>query len=147
MILTAFATAFFTSILILAGLFYFLHLVRTRIYSTVRNFVTAPDDKTLSQLAVMGDQLAYLFAQRLTLQLKATFMGLASGEARAEKAEALANNPGLVNVLSLIPGARKLFKNPELINLAGAALSKFANRRNGGNHEAESTVVENPFKL
>jgi len=65
-------------------------------------------------------------------------MGLSSVEARNEKREAvdslLAGNPALGAILSMIPGSRKLMRNPALLSMAAQALGKLSGA--GGNHQA-----------
>ncbi len=94
--------------------------------ATIREFLSAPDDKTPSPLAQTVDQASQLVARALIAQAKATFMGEASAVSKAAaKAEAgqaqaamMARFPWLAAIAALAPGFSKtLTKNPALLNL------------------------------
>lgn len=107
-----------------------------RVREDVRNFITAPDPQTPSPLAQAVDATAQVIARGVIAQGKATLMGVQSGAARSERAAAAAAAkeaiPGLGALDAIMPGlSGKLVKNPQLLNLAAAFLSKRA--ANGGN--------------
>lgn len=122
--------------------------VRIRgIYAKFEDYITAPDEKTPSQLAQTVSIASDMVARSIVAQMKATFMGKASGESRAESGLefdlAVASNPLLGIALKAVPGlAKTLRKNPQLIDYA---LSKFGNRKSGpipdnGNHQTSMTI-------
>src|SRR4030043_1395 len=130
MILTGVIAAIVTAFLLLGGLFATYCVVKRRILKAAREFLTQPDEKTPSQLAILFDNMAFILSQRLVLQLKTTFMGMTSvdvkNDQRAAEAEVIAANPAIGVLLSLIPGARRILKNPALMSLAAGAFSKLS---------------------
>lgn len=140
-VLTAFLTSLFLFFAISGLLYVCWILVKRRVSALVTEWFTSPDDKTPSPLATMVDQAAYILAARLVTQIKTTLMGLSSVEARNEKREQadaiLQQSPGLAAVLSMIPGARKLMRNPQLLSVAGGLLGKLS----GNGHKPDSTGI------
>ena len=87
--------------------------------ASFRAFVTPPNDKTPSQLAMAIDQISQIAGRAIVAQAKATFMGEASAAsrmaARAEGQEQLAKVPWLASIAALVPGfSKSLLKNPAL---------------------------------
>ena len=103
-----------------------------------RQFVTAPDDKTPSPLAVLADVLATLLAARIVSNLKDMMAGVESGKSREIQgqmiAEASASNPLVMLLANILPKKvrNQLLKNPQMIG----ALSKIGNM--GGNGAGDS---------
>jgi hypothetical protein len=152
MILTGILAALTASILVLAGFFIAFLLIRRRISTLVRDFLTAPNDKTPSPLAQLADTAFFMLSQRLVLQLKTTFMGLNSVDAKKEKAEAaaaiLGESPVLGILAQFIPGAGKfLSKNPAAAGIISRALAGPGHKRDNGQHESGSSSIESPFAL
>jgi len=104
------------------------------VYLDFVEFITTPDKDTPSPFAQMASAMAADMARALVAQVKTTFMGKQSGEARAqaavegELAEAAlsAANPLIGGLVSSFPVARKMLrKHPELIDWA---IQKFGNQ-------------------
>lgn len=148
MILTGVLTAFLTIFLLFVGLFATYLVLKRRLLSACRTFLAQPDEKTPSQLAVLVDQMSFILATRIVTQLKTTFMGMTSVDARNDQrsaaAEIAAANPGLAAVLQMIPGARRLLKNPELLALIGGAFSKISGN---GKKQTDQRTMESMFPL
>jgi formyltetrahydrofolate synthetase len=121
--------------------------IRDEVSEALRTFVTAPDDKTPSPLAVATDMVAMLLAARFMQQLKAMMAGVESGESKAEKDAmidaATANSPWLALLANIIPKRlrNQLMKNPQMIG----ALANLGR----GNHSADATPsgVQRTFEL
>ncbi len=109
----------------------------------IRSFITAPDEKTPSQLAVMVDQICQLAARAVIMQAKATFMGEASAISKAANKEAQsaleARMPWLSMIAAIAPGfSKSLMKNPALLNL-GAQVMQGAPRQPAESNHREET--------
>ena len=144
MTLTIVLTGVLTAGLVLAGLFYIIFTFKRRLADLITRYLTQPDEKTPSQVAIFVDQMSMIAAQRIVTQVKTTFMGMSSVDYKNSNKEALAavtgGNPALATLLQLIPGVgRRLAKNPELLSLAGGLLNKSA----GNNHKEGG--VKSPF--
>lgn len=102
----------------------------------LRAFITAPDEKTPSPLAVLCDQGATLLAARLVQNVKAMLAGVESGVAKSEQMalieSATKESPWLALLANALPKRVRnaLLKNPQMIG----ALSKVGNL--SGNHGA-----------
>ncbi len=104
-----------------------------RFYLNLSSFLTPGAENQPSPLALISQSLIVNASKVFTSQLKSTFMGIQSGQSRAESAiqseliqdEANAINPGLGAILASFPALkRKLTKNPALMELALDFLSK-----------------------
>lgn len=120
-----------------AGLF--LYVLFRKIKANTLEFFIPPDDKTPSQFAKVTEAISFQFSRAIVAQAKTTFMGMESGQVRAEKALQgdlaldMAESNGLMKALSMFPNVRKtLRRNPALIDLALPMLAKLGN--NGGNN-------------
>jgi len=133
MILTALATILVLLSVAIVGCV----LMYRRLKASILSFVSQPDEKTPSPLATFIDTCAFVFSQRLVLQLKSTVMGMNSVDSKIEQREAVATalegNPSLAAALQFIPGARRLMKNPQLLTLLTGALAKVG-KGAGGDH-------------
>lgn len=88
-----------------------------------RDFVTPIDEKTPSPLAQTTDIMAAMIARAIVAQAKTTFMGIQSGQSRAETAVAEnvleGSNPAIGALLSSFPALKKTLKrNPALLDMA-----------------------------
>ena len=120
------------------AIFALLCVMARRIMSSYREivqFVSAPDEHTPSPLSVIASSVSDIFARSIMAQAKATFMGLQSGENRADKGISAdialdtvsQTNPAIGAILSSFPALRKtLRRNPGLLDLA---ISKLANKQ------------------
>lgn len=114
--------------------------IRKEIEDLVRAFLTAPDDKTPSPLAMLVDQGALLLASRLMQQLKAmlagTESGLAKGENRQLQLDMMDNAPPWASmILGILPARlrNQLLRNPQMVGQLA---------RMTGNHAGDSEVTE-----
>ncbi len=114
-------------------------LMYRRLRRTVTEFVTPISDDQPSPLAMTIDSVASMIARANVAQAKATFMGMGSGAARAEKGlqgdialDVAAQEGGLVGLLANFPTVRKSIKrNPALLDVAMNILANSgANRGN-----------------
>jgi hypothetical protein len=107
----------------------------------LRAFITAPDEKTPSPLAVLCDQGATLLAARLVQNVKAMLAGVESGVAKGEQLalieSATKDSPWLSLLANALPKRVRnaLLKNPQMIG----ALSKVGNL--SGNHGAGDSAA------
>ena len=124
-----------------------------RIYSTIEQFLTSPDEKTPSPLAQVTQVASDMLARSIIAQAKATFMGKQSGSERAETAitgdiaEGLltAKAPMLGALLNSFPALKKtLRRNPQLIDLA---MSKLGNIAGGQPASHSPSNGQTNFKL
>ena len=149
MVLTMVLTAILAVSLVTCGLLLVFIVAKRRIMRSVRRFLLSPDENTPSQLAVMVDQVAFVFAQRIVTQVKTTLMGMNSVDSKNEKkeavAEALKGSPGLAAALNFIPGARRLMKNPELLSLLVSGLAKAG--KGSGNGSGGAPAINPQFPL
>lgn len=124
-----------------------------RAYLAVLGFLTPQDDGKPSPLATVTDVACSMLARAVVMQAKATFMGIQSGAARAEKAiqaditedVITQTNPMLGAALESFPALRKtLRRNPGLVDVA---MQYLASRQGvpGGNHSKE--ISSPKFKL
>lgn len=106
-------------------------LVLLKIRRTVRSFVEPLGEGQPSPLGTAIATTSDTFAKSIVSNAKTTFMGIQSGQARAEKAiggelvqAQLASNPLLAGILKSFPALGKGIKsNPELVQ---GLLSKMA---------------------
>jgi len=104
-------------------------LVR-RLRDVVIDFITPAAENQPSHLANTINVMAGLFAQAVAAQLKATFMGIQSGQSRAEKGlqgdialDLLSQSP-IGPLLTSFPSVVKTIKrNPGLLDMAMGLLS------------------------
>lgn len=115
--------------------------IRSEISEAVRIFITAPDDKTPSPLALLIDQGALVLASRLMQQVKAMLAGAESGRSKAEaeqmQEQIMGHAPPWASlVLGILPAKlrNQLLRNPQMIG----ALAKMT----GGNNAGDSEVTE-----
>ena len=101
------------------------------IYSEFIGFVSPIDEKTPSPIAQLVSSMSDVLARSLIAQAKATFMGIQSGEVRADKAvsadialeAASMANPAIGAILGSFPALKKtLRRNPQLLDLAMSKL-------------------------
>jgi hypothetical protein len=97
----------------------------TRVFS---DFISPPGENQPSPVAVVAESISEMFARSFTASLKAYFMGVQSGAARAENAaigQAISASPA-GGIIDLLPKSIKksLIKNPALLDYALAALNK-----------------------
>lgn len=119
-------------------------------------FITSPGENQPSPLAQTTGAMADMVARSLVAQAKATFMGLQSGNSRAEKAieadmaeDLIAQKSPLAGaIMSSFPSLRRtLRRNPQLIDLAMQEMAKrgagpAATADNGGGNRGQI-----PFSL
>jgi hypothetical protein len=121
---------------------YWYHRIRSEAEETVRNFVSCPDEKTPSPLAMLADQVALLLAARLMQQIKAMLAGVESGESKAAASFALegvaSQSPWVALIAGMLPQRIRngLMRNPQMMG----ALSKLGGL--GGNHQAASAEAQ-----
>jgi hypothetical protein len=122
-----FAVNFAVLCVILSSIF-----VLYRVFKQIRAYVEPRGEGRPSPIAEVAQALADMVARSLVAQLKTTFMGKASGDARAAQAamgdliqdQANAQNPLVGGLLNSFPGVRKwLAKNPAALDLAMSKLS------------------------
>ena len=121
-----------------------LFFVKSRsIIRQIRDFITPADDKTPSPLAQTTSAISEVFARSFVAQAKATFMGIQSGQVRADKAieadvamDALQmTNPMIASILQMFPSIKKAIrKNPAIIDMAFKQIGKI-NAPAGDNHD------------
>jgi len=143
-------------VLIAAGILWIRRKV-TRIESGIRSFITAPNDKTPSQLAVAIDQISQIVGRAVIVQAKATFMGEASAAARsAARADAdaqMAKTPWLAAIAGLVPGfSKSLLKNPALAGALGQLFQKtgaghYPGPTQGNGHASPQEQASMDFKI
>jgi len=143
MILTGLVAGIVTATLVLGGLILILVTTKNRITEVIRDFISPAGENEPSPLAKTVDLAAQMLATRLTVQLKSTFMGIESGEARKAAAAAAEDNPaaGLLSIFGgKYPGSSKrLAKNPLVAKLLENVADKLlAGSSPGGNHHQGS---------
>ena len=135
--------------------FLIIRSVFRRMLDTFTDFVTAPDEKTPSKLALTVDAISKTAGHSIALEVKTVIMGKASGIQRnligleSDIANDSLNNSNPVagGLLDMMPSVKKrLLKNPDLM---GFVLSKLGGispntGSNHGNNEASSSPK---FKL
>jgi hypothetical protein len=103
------------------------------------DFVTAKDDKTPSQLAQFAEALSHTVGHAAAIEIKTTLMGHASVSSKQQSGiesdiatDVLASsNPIASMALSAFPTlAKRLTKNPALMELALTMLSKIQSQNN-----------------
>ena len=150
-------TAIVAALLIILSNIIILLYVKSTIKRNFQAYFEAPDKETPSAFFQLTDMMAKQWAYHIMHQFKSTNAGLASGEARQEKAMSQAivkdvaqqQNPLLGIALNQFPNLTKLVaKNPELLNIAQQVMSNFKNK-GGGNHEDIEAVtqLENTFEI
>jgi len=129
-------------VLILARRYY--EREKRRLVDMVVSWVTSPDPDTASPFAETIEAISKVIAGEITASIKATLMGVKSGQDRAEKAlEAdlmLDTNPLLSTVVSSLPNVRKhLRKNPAMIGYLGNLLQGVIQGKKPGNgHDTQT---------
>lgn len=100
-------------------------------YRAIKSFITPVKEGEPSPLAQVTSATADMIARSLVAQAKATFMGIESGQKRAEKAVAgdiamdVAAQHPLGALLTSFPSlAKSIRRNPQLIDLAMNYLAK-----------------------
>lgn len=122
-----------------------------RIYKGIIAFITPTASDKPSQLAITVQAASEVVARTITAQLKTTFMGISSGDARSEKAlegdiaqDLVAQSP-LGAILSSFPSvAKTLRRNPQLVDMAMGLLAKKFGSGSSGNGQ---NSVQAKFKL
>jgi hypothetical protein len=147
-----------TNFVSLAFVFAFCLYIQKKITSareTFNNFVSSPGEGKPSPLAVFVANAG----QVIGTQLKTSIMGTLSGDARAVKGlqadvvldQAEKASPLLAGLVSYSPRlARKLAKNPELIQAALSLLPGLMGKKgpsNGNGAEASPPDIQSGFKL
>jgi len=125
-------------------------LVKVR--RTLRSFVEPMGENQSSPLGQVIGSTSAAMADAIVNKAKSTFLGIQSGQARAEKAleadivqDSLASNPLLAGIMKSFPALGKtLRRNPGLVEMALSKLAERAGRPGGGNGKAGSQVE---FKL
>lgn len=112
----------------------------------VGGFLVSPDGHSPSPLATVVNDLAVMVGQSVSAHIKATLMGVESGDARGERAlktdVLLDTSPLLAGIASSFPHvAKRINKNPELASVAMNLLANMGNvgkgapnNGNGGGH-------------
>ena len=115
--------------------------LRQEFEETLRAFVSSPDDKTPSPLAVLMDQAATLLAARLAQQLKAMLAGTESGLSKAEtqavEADFLERLPPWAAILATVLPKRlknQLLRNPQMVG----SLAKMVGVNHGSERPAQA---------
>lgn len=130
-----------------------LSLEKAALKATLDSWRLPQGDKP-SELNQFLDVIASKFGAALSLQLKATFMGVKSGESRAGKQiDAVLQNelissqsPLLAIAVKKIPALKGLLDdNPGLIPVAIEKLSQFTSKNKG--ITSDNGGEENPFKF
>lgn len=120
------------------------------VFGEFQSFITPVDEKTPSGLAQFIQTMSDMIGRSIVALLKTTFMGKASGDARAEQAIdfeiAQAASPLLSMAVKAVPALGKMLKrNPDLTDMV---IRKFTNRAQAesvpGNGHSENTEV---FKI
>lgn len=113
-------------------LFLYRQWVSRRVFNNeLRGFTEPKGPGETSPLADIAQVFADMLGRSITVQLKTTFMGVNSANARSEtalendiKGAALATNPTIAGLLSSVPALRKsLRKNPGLMDVVLQALA------------------------
>ena len=113
---------------VFVALFVIIMLRIRSYYTQFGDFLTAPDDKSMSPASILYGVLI----KRLATELKVTIMGTMGGEAKGQSYVEQAamtdmvsdSNPVAAAVLSAFPSLGKTFKkNPALLNYAISKLS------------------------
>lgn len=144
---------FFLANLSLAIFFHRLYnREKQKFISQIRAFFESPNKETPSYFASVTDNIAGQFAYRLSTTLKATFMGVQSGEAKqgAKLQEALSldlltqKSPMAGAILTSFPAVQKLVKsNPALGEMAASMLANMGKNKGEGGGGDDG----NPFAL
>lgn len=126
------------------------------LHGVVRDFVSPEGDGQPSPLAKAMDAGASMLGRAIIAQAKTTLMGQASGQVRAGQAidanitdDLLSTNPLASTLLGQFPSLRKtLRRNPQLADMAIAALARRFGGNNGGRGFDGSGAVSSPkFQL
>lgn len=123
----------------------------------IRSF-SLPDEKTgFSPAAMLADRISEQFAQILIDKAKGTFMGMRSGQVRADHAVEAdiaegvisARYPWLGPILKAFPSLQKtLRRNPDLVGMAVEKLgSVMAPKHVPGNDHDNELMSQQEFKL
>jgi hypothetical protein len=140
MILTALLTAICTATFIIGGLILIIVVCHRKVKVIITEFIRPGENNSPSQLSNIVESVSTVFAQRLTMQIKTSLMGMSSVDSRNQRALqgelatglAVSNNPTLGVLMNLVPSlGKRLTRNPELINLASSLLSGLNNKGNG----------------
>lgn len=133
-----------------------------RIEDTIVEFLTPVETENekgekvkVSRLALGAEFVASMFARSVTAQIKTTFMGIQSGQARQAKAlgdavveDVAAANP-LANVLMAYPAVGKLIKkNPAVLDMVMNLAGSFVGQAQRGGSQTSGNGAEAPrFRL
>ena len=132
--------------------------VYRRISSQFTSFISSPAEGKPSPLAETTQAIGENLARSIAVQLKTTFMGMESGNARAEAAlqgdiarDAIDQKSPMVGaLLTMFPRASKrLLKNPGLIDIALGMIGKVGQipGTSPGNNHSPETSGQVKFKL
>jgi hypothetical protein len=115
-------------------------LIYRKISRVFAQFITPVSDSQPSPLAMLIDNIATMFSRSIVMQAKASFMGIQSGQKRAETAiagdiaEGMVSQSPLGGLLNSFPALKKtLRRNPQLIDMAMQFMSKQDNQTPSGN--------------
>jgi hypothetical protein len=140
-ILTGAIAGALTALIVSASIFSVFSLVKRWIFRKFHEVITQPDEKTPSPFAQFVDTVAFLASQRLVLQLKETVRGMNSTDARNEAREAansiVSTSEALAGAVALIPGLRRVLKNPAAAALAARMVGNL-----GGNTKRPAGAPE-----
>lgn len=138
----------FSLLMVLIGLNAWTILTIWREYVTlrenIRGFLVPPEKGKPSALAQMTEAMSVQAARAIAAQMKMTFMGKESGDARAQKGIAAdigedmlqMSNPMIASLLQSFPTLRRtLRRNPGLMDIALSAFGpKQGDHPNGSNN-------------
>ncbi len=122
-----------SQILVYLMLWRYLERQKAAVFDSARAYFESPDGNTPSQFASLVEVISGQFSQKLVATLKSTFMGVQSGDHRAERGPvgelaqdmAIQESPVLGSILASFPSvAKRLRKNPELLPFAQSLLGK-----------------------
>lgn len=125
-ILTTIIALGLTLLTVIVGMSLLFIIVRRKLRAFMSDFLTPPDEKTPSKLAILANQFCVLAAQHLVSQVKTTLMGMASVDARQEAKAQEAGNPITGVLASFLPKkfAKAIGNSPVLTDLILGYLSK-----------------------
>lgn len=137
LLLTLIATCcLITVVLAFVSIFAYRRL-KSQVYESIYQFVSAPDEKTPSKLAQTVEMMSHIAGHSIAMEVKTTLMGKESGASRQEGAiigdivqDQMANsNPVMGMILNSFPTlSKRVRKHPELAMIASQALSNIASK-------------------
>lgn len=143
-----------TSLITLAIVHRYIRRQEERIREAITAWVTAPDEKTPSPLAVATDQIATVFAARIAKHVLASIHALtgqvangAKGElAAAAEAEVTSQHPALGILANFLPKKikRQMLTNPQFLQGLGQLVG---NKSNGHAAGTQMSFVDRLKKI